>query len=104
MLLGRVAGTLVASRKDEGLSGQRFLVVRELGSDGKETGGHVVAVDSVGAGIGEVVLWASGSSARQTETTRDRPCDAVIMAIVDSWEVGGEEIYRKTPADGEWAS
>ena len=104
MLLGRVAGTLVASRKDEGLSGQRFLVVRELGSDGKETGGHVVAVDSVGAGIGEVVLWASGSSARQTETTRDRPCDAVIMAIVDSWEVGGVEVYRKTPADGEWAS
>jgi microcompartment protein CcmK/EutM len=104
MLLGRVAGTLVASRKDEGLSGQRFLVVRELGSDGKETGGHVVAVDSVGAGVGEVVLWASGSSARQTETTRDRPCDAVIMAIVDSWEVAGEEIYRKTPADSEWAS
>jgi len=104
MLLGRVAGTLVASRKDEGLSGQRFLVVRELGSDGKETGGHVVAVDSVGAGIGEVVLWASGSSARQTEATRDRPCDAVIMAIVDSWEVGGEEVYRKTPADGAWAS
>ena len=104
MLLGRVAGTLVASRKDEGLSGQRFLVVRELGSDGKETGGHVVAVDSVGAGIGEVVLWASGSSARQTETTRDRPCDAVIMAIVDSWEVNGDEVYRKTPAGGEWAS
>jgi len=104
MLLGRVAGTLVASRKDEGLSGQRFLVVRELGSDGKETGGHVVAVDSVGAGIGEVVLWASGSSARQTEATRDRPCDAVIMAIVDSWEVGGDEVYRKTPADGAWAS
>ncbi len=104
MLLGRVAGTLVASRKDQGLSGQRFLVVRELGSDGRETGGHVVAVDSVGAGVGEVVLWASGSSARQTEATRDRPCDAVIMAIVDSWEVGGDEIYRKTPADGTWAS
>ena len=104
MLLGRIAGTLVASRKDEGLAGQRFLLVRELDVDGKETGGHVVAVDSVGAGVGEVVLWASGSSARQTEATRDRPCDAVIMAIVDSWEVGGEEIYRKTSADGEWAS
>jgi len=49
-------------------------------------------------------LWASGSSARQTEFTLDRPCDAVIMAIVDSWEVGGKEIYRKTSADGEWAS
>ena len=104
MLLGRIAGTLVASRKDEGLAGQRFLLVRELDVDGKETGGHVVAVDSVGAGAGEVVLWASGSSARQTEATRDRPCDAVIMAIVDSWEVGGDEVYRKTPSDGEWAS
>ena len=97
MLLGTVAGTLVASRKDEGLTGQKFLVVRELGVDGKETGGHVVAADSVGAGVGDVVLWASGSSARQTEYTRDRPCDAVIMAIVDSWEVGGREVYRKTP-------
>jgi len=104
MLLGRVTGTLVASRKDEGLTGQKFLVVRELGVDGNETGGHVVAADSVGAGVGETVLWASGSSARQTEYTRDRPCDAVIMAIVDSWEVDGEEIYRKTPADGAWAS
>lgn len=104
MLLGRVAGTLVASRKDEGLAGQKLLVVRQLDIDGAETGGHVVAVDAVGAGLGEVVLWASGSSARQTEATRDRPCDAVIMAIVDSWEVGGAEVYRKTPVDGEWAS
>ena len=104
MLLGRVAGTLVASRKDEGLSGQKILVVRELGVDGTETGGHVVAVDSVGAGVGDVVLWASGSSARQTEFTRDRPCDAAIMAIVDSWEVDGDEVYRKTPSDSEWAS
>lgn len=104
MLLGRVAGTLVASRKDEGLAGQKLLVVRQLDVDGTETGGHVVAVDAVGAGLGEVVLWASGSSARQTEATRDRPCDAVIMAIVDSWEVGGAEVYRKTPAGSEWAS
>ena len=104
MLLGRVAGTIVASRKDEGLSGQKFLLVRELNIRGEETGGHVVAVDSVGAGVGEVVLWASGSSARQTEATKDRPCDAVIMAIVDTWEVGGEQVYRKTPVDGEWSS
>ena len=104
MLLGRVAGTLVASRKDESLEGQKFLLVREVGVDGKETGNHVVAADSVGAGTGEMVLWASGSSARQTEYTRDRPCDAVIMAIVDSWEVNGDEVYRKTPAGGEWAS
>ena len=49
----------------------------------------------MGAGVGEVVLYASGSSARQTEVTRDRPCDAVIMAIVDTWELGGSEVYRK---------
>jgi len=74
--------------------------VRELGVDGKESGGHVVAADSVGAGVGEVVLWASGSSARQTEYTRDRPCDAVIMAIVDTLEVGGEVRYDKS--QGSW--
>jgi microcompartment protein CcmK/EutM len=55
----------------------------------------VVAVDSVGAGVGEVVLYATGSSARQTEVTRDKPCDAVIMAIVDEWEIGGREVFRK---------
>ena len=81
MLLGRVAGTLVASRKDEGLEGQKFLVIRELGVDGKEVGGHVVAADSVGAGQGEVVLFATGSSARQTVLTDGRPIDAIIMAI-----------------------
>lgn len=104
MILGRVVGTLVANRKDEGLLGQKLLVVRNVGVDGEDASGFVVAVDSVGAGEGEMVLYASGSSARQTVATRDRPCDAVIMAIVDSWEVGGEQIYRKTDADGEWAS
>ena len=104
MLLGRVTGTVVASRKDEGLSGQKLLVVRNLTVDGGDASGFVVAVDGVGAGEGDVVLYATGSSARQTIATKDRPCDAVVMAIVDSWDVGGETVYRKTPADGEWAS
>ncbi len=104
MLLGRVIGTLVASRKDEGLTGQTFLLVRQLAVDGKETGGYVVAIDSVGAGPGEVVLFATGSSARQTVSTKDRPCDAVIMAIVDSWEIEGRVVFRKTPTDSPWAS
>ena len=60
-----------------------------------DVGSFVVAADAVGAGVGEVVLVATGSSARQTEATRDRPCDAVVMAIVDTWEVGGEEKFRK---------
>jgi len=95
MLLGRVAGTLVASRKEELLEGMTFLVVRQVGSDGEETGGYVVAVDAVGAGVGEMVMYASGSSARQTAVTKDRPCDAVIMAIVDTWEVDGAVQYTK---------
>ena len=77
------------------MEGMKFLVVRQLDSDGADTGSDVVAVDAVGAGVGEVVLFASGSSARQTELTRDRPVDAVIMAIVDSWDVAGEERYHK---------
>lgn len=95
MHLGRVAGTLVASRKEELLEGMKFLVVRQLGVDNEETGGYVVAVDAVGAGVDEVVMYASGSSARQTTLTKDKPCDAVIMAIVDTWEVDGDEKYHK---------
>ena len=95
MLLGRVVGTLVATRKDEGLAGQTFLVLRQLDAAGEETGGSVVAVDAVGAGVEEVVLYAQGSSARQTLRTKDRPCDAVVMAIVDSWDVEGRTVYRK---------
>ena len=95
MLLGRVAGTLVASRKEETLEGLKFLVLKQVDVDDTETGGYVVAADAVGAGIGEVVLYATGSSARQTRYTHERPCDAVVMAIVDQWEVGGEEKYRK---------
>jgi len=95
MLLGRVTGTVVASRKEPMTEGWKLLVVRQLDAEDKETGGYVVAADAVGAGVGEVVLYASGSSARNTAMTKDKPCDAVIMAIVDQWEVGGEEIYRK---------
>lgn len=95
MLLGRVVGTVVATRKEPQIEGWKLLLVRQLDADNRESGGYVVAVDAVGAGVGEVVLYASGSSARQTEVTRDRPCDAVIMAIVDIWEVGGTEVFRK---------
>jgi microcompartment protein CcmK/EutM len=93
--LGVVTGTLVASRKDPAMEGMTFLVVRQLDVDNTTTGGYVVAVDAVGAGVGEVVMYASGSSARQTEATRDKPADAVIMAIVDTWEIDGETVYTK---------
>jgi microcompartment protein CcmK/EutM len=104
MLIGRVVGTLVSEQKDPKLAGMAFLVVRPLDIEGRDSAGYVVAADAVGAGTGDVVLYASGSSARQTEVTDRRPVDAVIMAIVDLWEIGGEVKYRKTPADGVWAS
>jgi microcompartment protein CcmK/EutM len=104
MLIGRVVGTLVSDHKDAKLAGMTFLVVVPLDVEGRAGAGYVVAADAVGAGVGEVVLYASGSSARQTEITDRRPVDAVVMAIVDLWEVGGEVKYRKTPVDGKWAS
>lgn len=95
MNLGKVVGTVVSTQKDEKLVGATLQIVRQIDLDGKDTGTFVVAVDAVGAGPGEVVLYASGSSARQTAVTKDKPADAVIMAIVDSIEVDGAVVYSK---------
>ena len=95
MKLAKVLGTVVATEKDSKLVGLRFLMLGLWGHDNKPLGGSVVAVDAVGAGVGEMVLFASGSSARQTERTDQKPVDAVVMAIVDSWEIEGDEKYRK---------
>ena len=95
MQMGIVVGTVVSTRKDPEISGLKFLIVKGCDFDGKPTGSSVVAVDSVGAGVGEIVLYASGSSARQTELTKDRPVDAVIMAIVDQVEVEGKLTWVK---------
>ena len=89
MKLGRIVGTVVASRKDPSLDSLKLLVVANLSTALEREGGYVVAVDSVGAGVGEVILYATGSSARQTAVTKDRPVDAVIMAIVDSFDIEG---------------
>ena len=106
MLLGRVVGTLVSTRKEPSLDGLKFLVVRRLTIDNKDADSYVVASDAVGAGLGEVVLYATGSSARQTKLTHQRPNDAVIMAIVDTWEVDGEVKYVKVgelpPTADDW--
>ncbi len=95
MIMGKVVGTVVSTRKEDELSGLKFLLVKACDADGKPTGATVVAVDAVGAGVGEIVLYASGSSARQTKATKDRPVDATIMAIVDTIEVNGKVRYRK---------
>jgi len=95
MNLGKVVGTVVSTRKEESLNGIRFLLVRLCDTNGKETGGFVVSADAIGAGPGEYVLTAAGSSARQTAITQNRPVDNVILAIVDEWEIGGETKYLK---------
>ena len=95
MNLGKVVGTVVATQKEASMDGLKFMLVKHVDPEGKETGGSVVAVDAVGVGPGEFVLVCTGSSARQTTMTDKRPCDAVIMAIVDTWEIGGVEKYRK---------
>jgi microcompartment protein CcmK/EutM len=99
MLIGKVVGTLVATRKEPSLDGLKFLLLKQLDIEGQETGGYRVAADAVGAGMGEVVLFATGSSARQTKMTDRRPCDAVIMAIVDTLEVDGVVKYEKSQAE-----
>ena len=106
MLLAKVIGTVVAAQKSDRLDGLKLLIIEPIDPQGKPLGGYRVAADAVGAGIGEVVLFASGSSARQTAATENRPTDTAIMAIVDIVEVGGETIYHKggeAPAAGQAA-
>ena len=99
MTLGRVVGTVVATRKESRLSGFKLQVVEAVDLDLQPTGQFTVAVDAVGAGTGEIVLTAAGSSARLTHLTTDTPVDAVIMAIVDSFETGGTVRYDKARAE-----
>ena len=87
MILGKVIGSVWSTRKDENLVGAKFLIVRHLDLEYRPKDSTVIAVDSVGAGVGVIVLVAQGSSARQTTTTKNKPVDAVIMAIVDKLDV-----------------
>ena len=95
MELGKVVGTVWATRKDDGLKGYKIQVVNLLDMDMGATAQHVVALDSVGAGKGEVVLVVRGSSARVTTGMSDVPVDACIVAILDSVEISGKRVYDK---------
>ena len=95
MLIAKVIGTTVATIKDEKLIGRKLLVVQQTDETGNPIGKPYVAVDTVETGVGDLVLTASGSSARQTTLTKDRPVDAVIMAIIDSLQVEGKTTYRQ---------
>lgn len=91
MLLTRVVGTVVATRKDEKLEGHKLLLVRPVDASGAVDGGYLVAIDTVDAGVGEMVLVVSGSSARMATGMKDRPVDAAIVGIVDTVTLAGKD-------------
>jgi microcompartment protein CcmK/EutM len=99
VILAQVIGTVVSTRKDANLLSLKLLLTREVDGQFKPAGNYVVAADAVGAGEGELVLVAQGSSARLTEVSRDKPVDAVICGIVDAVEMGGKDIFLKRGLD-----
>ena len=95
MLIAKVIGTTVSTIKDEKLTGRKLLILRQTDETGAPFGKPYVAVDTLDAGIGDLVLTAHGSTGRMTDLTQNRPVDAVIMAVIDHLEVGGKVVYRK---------
>jgi microcompartment protein CcmK/EutM len=87
VILARVVGTVVATRKDERLVSNKLLLARPVDPKGKLDASYLVAVDTVDAGVGELVLIVSGSSARMASGMKDCPVDAAIVGIIDSVEV-----------------
>ena len=83
MILARVVGTVVATRKDPRLEGKTLLILKPVSPDGKDDAGYVISVDTVGAGFKETVIAVSGSSARMAEGCKDTPVDSTIIGIVD---------------------
>jgi microcompartment protein CcmK/EutM len=95
LILGKVIGTVWSTRKDENLVGAKFLIIQQLDVTYNPKDSTLIAVDSVGAGVGEIVLVAQGSSARQTNFTKNKPVDAVVMAIVDKLDITMKEKIKE---------
>lgn len=95
MLIARVMGSAVSTAKDSSLVGHKLLLVRETDAAGTPIGGVFVAVDGAGAGTGELVLVATGSAARNTEKSRDKPIDALVVGVLDSMDIDGSDVFRK---------
>lgn len=98
MILGKVVGTVVSTQKDEGLEGYKLLLVQAVDIAMKPKSSYQVAVDAVGAGEGEMVVTVSGSSARLTERTGDKPVDTAIVAVVDSVTIDNARVFSKFEA------
>lgn len=95
MFIGKVVGTVVSTMKDEKVVDLKLQIVQELDEHAEPRGKYVVAADCIGAGPGDLVLFAQGSSARQTTLTDGRPIDAAIFAVIDSWDVDDVLVYQK---------
>jgi microcompartment protein CcmK/EutM len=96
MILAKVVGTVVSTRKEPKIEGIKFLLLEKINpSNMQGKSDYLVAMDSVGAGLGEVVFFVAGSSSRMTTTTEGKPSDATIISIVDSIDIKGEYVYRK---------
>ncbi len=95
MELGRVEGNVVSTAKTSRLKGFKLMLVNLVGPDTSPTSNHVVAVDAVGAGVGELVIVVRGSSARQVDQLANIPTDTSIVAIVDTIELRGKVVYSK---------
>ena len=104
MLMGQIVGTVVSTHKDEGMTGFKLLIVQNLDLQMKLTSSYTVAVDAVGAGTGEIVIVVQGSSARLSESTKNKPVDAAVICIVDTIEIDGRSIYSKAESEPGAAS
>ena len=101
MQLARVIGSVVSTRKSDRLVGLKLLVAVPIDMDSmQEKGSPFITVDTVGAGEGEIIMWAGGSSSRQTDLTTGKPVDSTIVGIVDFVDVLGQRKYDKAKADG----
>ncbi len=103
MILGKVVGTVVSTQKDEGLKGYKLLIVQSVDMEVKLMASYIIAADAIGAGVDEIVFVVTGSSARLTAKTKNKPVDAAVVGIVDSLEVGGKIVFRKCPERSEQA-
>ena len=95
MIFGMVVGTVVAGRRSDRIYGPKFLLVEACSGRGERKGDYLVALDTMGAGEGEMVILSQGSSTRQTEISKDQPVDAMVVGIVDLVDEHGSIVFRK---------
>ena len=95
MIFGKIVGTVVSTQIDEGIKGKKCLLVQTCNYKGQVNNNHLVAIDLVGAGVEEIVIISQGSSARQTESTYQKPVDCVIVGIVDMVEEYNKIVFKK---------